>query len=129
MGKTAPQNVRLQAGRTYTAKVAASDPDHDPLTYRWEVMEESLKPRSAATPSRGRRKVPGLIAAPTRSDISLQAPDQARSLPALCLRLLTATGMPRTPISLLRGEVGRKTAGQASRQRRPIARPAQPSMI
>ena len=42
-GKTAPQNVRLKAGQTYTAKVQASDPDQDPLTYSWDVMEESAE--------------------------------------------------------------------------------------
>ena len=33
----------VEAGPTYAAKVQASDPDHDPLTYSWEVMEESTE--------------------------------------------------------------------------------------
>ena len=40
-GKTAVQNVHLKVGQTCPAKVEAEDPDRDPLTYRWEVMEES----------------------------------------------------------------------------------------
>jgi hypothetical protein len=76
-GKTAPQSVRLHAGQTYTAKVAASDPDHDPLTYRWEVMEESTETKIGGDAESKPALVPGLIAAPTRPEISLQAPNKA----------------------------------------------------
>jgi hypothetical protein len=40
-GKTAPQNVHLQPGQSYAAKVLAQSPANAPLTYAWEVMEES----------------------------------------------------------------------------------------
>jgi hypothetical protein len=76
-GKTAPQSIRLHAGQTYTAKVAASDPDHDPLTYRWEVMPESAETKVGGDAESKPAPLPGLIAAPTRSEISLQAPNPA----------------------------------------------------
>ena len=73
-GKTAPQNIRLQSGQTYTAKLAATDPDRDPLTYRWEVMEESTETKTGGDAESKPALVPGLIAAHTRSEITLQAP-------------------------------------------------------
>jgi len=76
-GKTAPQNVRLNAGKTYTAKVAASDPDHDPLTYRWEIMAESTETKVGGDAESRPMPMPGLIAAPTHNEISLQAPNKA----------------------------------------------------
>ena len=76
-GKTANQNVRLKAGQTYTAKTAASDPDQNPLTYRWEVMAESTERKIGGDAESKPAPVPGLIAAPAVSEISLQAPNQA----------------------------------------------------
>jgi len=76
-GKTASQNVRLHAGQTYAAKVAASDPDPDALTYRWEVMAESAETKVGGDAESKPAPVPGLIAAPGRSEIFLQAPNQA----------------------------------------------------
>ena len=40
-GKTAQQNIRLKPGQNCQAKVDGPDEDNDPLTYRWEIMEES----------------------------------------------------------------------------------------
>jgi hypothetical protein len=76
-GKTAPQSIRLRAGQTYTAKVAASDAEHDPLTYRWEVMPESTETKVGGDAESKPAPIPGLIAAPTHSEVSLQTPDQA----------------------------------------------------
>jgi len=76
-GKTASQSIRLRSGQTYAAKVAASDPDHDSLTYRWEVMEESTETKMGGDAESKPASVPGLIAAPTHSEISLTAPPQA----------------------------------------------------
>ncbi len=75
-GKTAPQSVRLHVGQTYTAKVAASDPDHDPLTYRWEVMAESTETKVGGDAESRPAPVPGLIADPKLNDISLRAPNK-----------------------------------------------------
>ena len=39
-GRTAYDDVTLQAGRQYRARVEAQDPDGDPLEYEWEVLPE-----------------------------------------------------------------------------------------
>lgn len=40
-GKTAYDNVYLEPGKTYRARVASTDPDGDALSYKWVVMPES----------------------------------------------------------------------------------------
>jgi hypothetical protein len=44
-GKKAINNIFLEAGKEYTAKVFASDPNNDSLTYAWETLSE-VKVRS-----------------------------------------------------------------------------------
>ena len=73
-GKTAVQNVRLKAGQTYSARLQASDPDQDPLTYTWEVMEESTEKKVGGDAESVPKGLPGLITAPTGSEITLKAP-------------------------------------------------------
>ena len=75
-GKTASQSVRLQSGQTYSAKVEASDPEGDTLTYRWDVMEESTETKIGGDAEAKPAHVEGVIAAPARSEISLKAPAQ-----------------------------------------------------
>ncbi|MFT5570463.1 MAG: hypothetical protein ACI9RP_002520 [Cyclobacteriaceae bacterium] len=45
-GQRAIDDVKLTAGQTYTAQVDIMDHENDPLTYRWEVMEESTANQS-----------------------------------------------------------------------------------
>ena len=75
-GKTAPQNIRLQTGAKCTAQVAATDPDDDPLTYRWEVLKESTESKIGGDAETRPARMDGLIADPKRSEITLQAPAQ-----------------------------------------------------
>ena len=75
-GKTASKSIRLHSRQTYTARVAASDPDNDSLTYRWEVMEESAETKIGGDAESRPALLPGLIAAPQRNEISLQAPSK-----------------------------------------------------
>ena len=75
-GKTAPESIRLHSGQTCTARVAASDPDRDLLTYRWEVMEESTETKVGGDAESKPAQVPGLIANPRSSEISLKAPNK-----------------------------------------------------
>ena len=39
-GKTASQNVYLEAAEKFGATAKATDPEDDPLTYRWEILPE-----------------------------------------------------------------------------------------
>ena len=39
-GQNAVDNIYLNAGREYGATVFASEPDNDPLTYKWTVLKE-----------------------------------------------------------------------------------------
>jgi hypothetical protein len=73
-GKTAPQNIRLTPGQTYAAKVAASDPDEDSLTFHWEVLEESTSTNVGGDAEHRPPQVPGLITDPSQAGISLKAP-------------------------------------------------------
>jgi hypothetical protein len=76
-GRTALQNVRLKPGQTYHAKVQASDPDQDPLTYSWEVMEESTERKVGGDVESIPKILAGLIADPKQSEVTLKAPDKA----------------------------------------------------
>lgn len=44
-GKNAVDNVYISPGVASSAKVFASDPDNDPLTYKWVILKE-VKVRS-----------------------------------------------------------------------------------
>jgi hypothetical protein len=75
-GKTAYQSVRLKTGQTYTAKVQASDPDQDLLTYSWEVMEESGERTMGGDVESVPRRLSGLIEDSKKSEITLKPPTQ-----------------------------------------------------
>jgi hypothetical protein len=74
--KKASQNIHLKPGQTYDARVQASDPDNDPLTYSWEVMEESSERKVGGDAESVPVRVPGLIAQPKQSEITLKAPER-----------------------------------------------------
>jgi Glycosyl hydrolases family 2, TIM barrel domain len=76
-GRTAVQNVRLKADQTCLARIQASDPDRDTLTYRWEVMEESKERKIGGDAESTPRSLPDLILNPQHSQITLKAPNQA----------------------------------------------------
>jgi hypothetical protein len=76
-GKTARDNVRLKPGCTYTARVRTSPGNNDPLTYAWEVMEESTERKVGGDAEARPRSLPGLIANPTSGEIVLKAPGTA----------------------------------------------------
>ncbi len=73
-GKSAQESVRLKPGRTYTARLQASDPEHDPLSYTWEVMEESTERTVGGDAERRPKSLPGLITNPTASETTLKTP-------------------------------------------------------
>jgi hypothetical protein len=73
-GKTAQQNVRLKTNETYTAKVSANDPDHDSLTYAWEILAESAATTTGGDFEAKPKAFPELITDSTQGEISLKAP-------------------------------------------------------
>ena len=54
----------------------ASDPDQDPLTYSWDVMEESKEHKVGGDVESKPRKLSGLIEDPKKSEIALKPPTQ-----------------------------------------------------
>jgi hypothetical protein len=73
-GKTAPQNIRLKPGQTATAKLSARDEDSDPLTYSWEILEESRDLKDGGDLESRPQQLPGLIPNPGQPEITLTAP-------------------------------------------------------
>jgi hypothetical protein len=74
--KTTSENVRLNPGQSYKAKIAATDPDGDSLSYRWVVMEESTDLKTGGDFESTPKTLVGLIDAPARAEVSLTAPSK-----------------------------------------------------
>jgi hypothetical protein len=60
-GKTAQQNVHLLPGQNYAATVSAQSPAGDPLTYSWEIMEESSAQSIGGDLEKQPSRLPGLV--------------------------------------------------------------------
>jgi hypothetical protein len=73
-GKTAYENARVKPGQPGAASVQVEDPDGDPVTYRWEILEESTDLKMGGDAESKPKTVTGLIADPTRARIEFQAP-------------------------------------------------------
>jgi hypothetical protein len=73
-GKTSSQNARLKPGQRYPIKVQVSDPDQDPLSYRWEILEESTDLKMGGDTESKPKALPGLIEDPTKADTAMKAP-------------------------------------------------------
>jgi hypothetical protein len=76
-GKQARDTVYVTAGQRYPAVAAATDPDRDALTYRWELLPESTDLKSGG--DRESRPVPveGMVTTEGQGNAQLQAPKQA----------------------------------------------------
>lgn len=75
-GKTARQNIHLKAGQIYPAKVQASDTNHNPLSYVWEVLPESTDLKTGGDFESRPQSLPGLIQTDGGNEITLKAPSQ-----------------------------------------------------
>ena len=75
-GKTANQNVRVRLGQSCKAKIVADDPDQDPLTFNWAIMEESASTNIGGDRESKPARLPDLIMDPAHSEIAFQAPDK-----------------------------------------------------
>lgn len=73
-GRTAAQNVHLKPGQTCAGKVLAKDPDQDPLTYAWEVMEESTDLKWGGDLESKPRTLPNCFVDSKKSEVQLKAP-------------------------------------------------------
>jgi hypothetical protein len=75
-GRTAQQNVHLKTGQSYSAKVQATDPDNDQLTYKWEIMEESKATTTGGDFENKPKTFADLIKSPKQSETAVVAPAQ-----------------------------------------------------
>lgn len=75
-GRTARDNVRLRAGQTCIARAAIDEPDGDPLTWFWEVLEESTDLKDGGDPETRPPSVPEAIPQPRAAEIRLVAPSR-----------------------------------------------------
>jgi hypothetical protein len=75
-GKGAAQSIRLRPGQRVPIEVQASDPDHDDLIYRWEVMEESTDLKTGGDLESKPQVLSQRVERPTQAATTLQAPDR-----------------------------------------------------
>jgi hypothetical protein len=75
-GKTAHQNIHLKLGESYPAKIQASDYSRNPLTYTWEVMEESTDLKTGGDFETKPKSLPGLVQNVKDGEIILKAPSK-----------------------------------------------------
>lgn len=72
--RKAHANVQLKAGKTYSARVKAFDPDGDALQYRWEVRLESRSTLSGGDEEVNPPEVPGLLLSNRGPEVEIRAP-------------------------------------------------------
>jgi len=60
-GKTARQNIHLNAGQNYAAKVLTQSPADSSLRYSWEIMEESGAKTTGGDFESQPQRLPGLV--------------------------------------------------------------------
>jgi hypothetical protein len=73
-GQTAHQNIHLQTGQSYSAKVLVADRPPTALTFIWEVMAESTDLKTGGDFETRPENLPDLIEDATGGEITLKAP-------------------------------------------------------
>jgi hypothetical protein len=73
-GKTARENVHLNPGRNYPARVLAQPLDPSPLTYSWEIMPESAAQTTGGDFESQPQQLPGLISQKNDGTAEVKAP-------------------------------------------------------
>lgn len=74
--RPATDSIRLGAGRRYTAKVDAADPDGDPLVLRWSIKPESTETVVGGDFEASISDLEGLfVGDSTQAQVTLMAPD------------------------------------------------------
>ncbi len=74
--KTATEAVTLRPGQLYPLAAAVTDPDHDGLTYQWELLPESTDLKQGGDRESRPTPVVGAISAPGAAQATLTAPSQ-----------------------------------------------------
>lgn len=73
-GQPATGNVYLQPGKTYPVQATVTDPDKDPLTYRYELLPESTDLKSGGDQESRPAAVSGRLPANAKGQTTLTAP-------------------------------------------------------
>jgi hypothetical protein len=73
-GKSAHDDIVLDAGARYKASVTAQDQDGDVLEYRWEIMHESDATQEGGDKEEIPESLPGLVSAAGPGRVNLAAP-------------------------------------------------------
>ncbi len=74
-GREAHQDIKIKSEYTYRAKIYATDPENEKLTYYWEILHETTDLKNGE----GERKpdwVPGLIKNTNSAQIQFNAPEK-----------------------------------------------------
>lgn len=74
--KVATDNIKLTAGKTYSAKIDVTDPENDPLTYRWEIMKESQTNATGGDAEEVPARIEGLISSEPGPGVEFLAPKE-----------------------------------------------------
>lgn len=75
-GKNAVDNIYLKPGSEYSAKVFVTDPEGEPLIYKWEMSKEVIQRSQGGA----REKEPGLVTftiiSDTNGELYFRTPDE-----------------------------------------------------
>jgi hypothetical protein len=77
-GRTSRDSVTLVAGRPYEALFDVTDPDGDPLRFRWEVKRESDATQAGGDFEAGVPNLEGLLSAPASPTTLVTVPEPGR---------------------------------------------------
>ncbi len=72
--RTSAKDIKLKTGKSYKAKLQASDPDGDKLQYRWEVQRESEASQEGGDEEQIPETISGLIDSADAGTIVMRAP-------------------------------------------------------
>ncbi|GAB3855136.1 glycoside hydrolase family 2 TIM barrel-domain containing protein [Hymenobacter terrigena] len=75
-GKQARDTVYVKASQPYPAVAEVTDPDKDPLTYRWELLPEATDLHSGGDRESRPTPLQGLLTADLQGQVRMQAPAQ-----------------------------------------------------
>ncbi len=76
-GKEAYDNIKLEAGKEYNAMIDITDPENDPLTYRWEIMKESTTSATGGDAEEVPEVIGGLIVSDPAAEVTFKAPAES----------------------------------------------------